>query len=349
MRPDPLLELDDVRKHYRGPSTWRERLTRVQGAELKAVDGVSLQLWPGQTLGLVGESGCGKSTLGRLAAGLIAPSHGSVRIGGAEVATRSERAAIRRQVQIIFQDQYSSLDPRQSVEASIREPLDIHGIGTAADRRRQVRQTMERVSLPARVADMYPGELSGGLRQRVGIANALVLQPDLVVADEPTSALDASIQAEILNLLADLQAELGLSYILISHNLDVVRHLSHRVAVMYLGRIVESGPTDEVFARPRHPYTEALLAAAPRPDPRAILEAPKLKGESPSLSEVPPGCAFHPRCWLARDSCAVISPPLYEFTETQRARCHVTAEASGLGTEVRVVLSSGAAGGGEAE
>jgi oligopeptide/dipeptide ABC transporter ATP-binding protein len=244
--------------------------------------------------------------------------------------SRADKLSLRRQVQVIFQDPYSSLDPRQTVAKIIQEPLDIHHVDRPAARRDMVLEMMDRVSLPRQFARRYPGELSGGLRQRVGIAAALILRPRLVIADEPTSALDASVQAEVLNLLADLQADMGLSYILISHNLDVVRHLSHRVAVMYLGRVVELGPANEVFTRPKHPYTESLLAAAPKPDPRAALAPLRLQGEIPSAIHVPSGCAFHPRCWLAQDECRADPPPLYGFTGTHAARCHVTAARDGV-------------------
>jgi oligopeptide transport system ATP-binding protein len=333
----PVLELEGVQKYFPVRSPWHIRPRRGDAPVVKAVDDVSFRVLPGETLGLVGESGCGKTTLGRIAACLTRPTAGTVRVAGTDVAgtgvtapSRAGTLRLRRQVQVIFQDPYSSLDPRQTVARTIKEPLDIHHVGTPADRGEQVLEMMDRVSLPRRYASSYPEELSGGLRQRVGIAAALILQPRLVIADEPTSALDASVQAEILNLLADLQADMGLSYVLISHSLDVVRHLSHRVAVMYLGRVVELGSVEEVFARPKHPYTESLLAAAPKPDPRAVLAALRLKGEVPSAMNVPSGCAFHPRCWLAQDECRSVPPPLYDFTGTHAARCHVIAARSGL-------------------
>jgi oligopeptide/dipeptide ABC transporter ATP-binding protein len=328
----PVLELSEVRKYFCAHQPWYRRTQPAEALTVKAVDDVSLAVLPGETVGLVGESGCGKTTLGRVAAGLSRPTSGTVRVAGNDVtaAVRANRLRLRRQVQVIFQDPYSSLDPRQTVARTIREPLDIHRVDRPDARRRKVMDMMERVSLPRQCADKYPAELSGGLRQRVGIATALILQPRLVIADEPTSALDASIQAEILNLLADLQDELGLSYILISHSLDVVRHLSHRVAVMYLGRVVEIGVADELFAHPKHPYTESLLSAAPKPDPRARLTPPRLRGDVPSARSVPSGCAFHPRCWLAQDECRAVPPPLYAFTPDHGARCHVTAAEDGL-------------------
>ncbi len=328
----PVLELSEIRKYFSANPAWYHRAQPAEASAVKAVDDVSLTVRPRETVGLVGESGCGKTTLGRVAAGLTHPTSGAVRVAGhdATAATRADRLWLRRQVQVIFQDPYSSLDPRQTVARSIREPLDIHRVDRPSARRRKVMEMMERVSLPRQYADKYPAELSGGLRQRVGIASALILQPQLVIADEPTSALDASIQAEILNLLADLQNELGLSYILISHSLDVVRHLSHRVAVMYLGRVVELGAADELFTHPKHPYTESLLSAAPKPDPRARLTPPRLRGDVPSPRSLPTGCAFHPRCWLVQDECRAVPPPLYTFTPAHEARCHITAAQDGL-------------------
>jgi oligopeptide/dipeptide ABC transporter ATP-binding protein len=328
-----LLEVRDLVKHFPVRRSWRDWLGREKARVVQAVDGVSLNVAPGETVGLVGESGCGKTTLGRLIVGLTLPTSGTIVFDGEDV-TRAGggemRRKLRREAQIVFQDPFSSLDPRQSVERIIREPLDIHGIGTRAERTRRVRVLMEQVALPSRYARSLPHELSGGLRQRVGIATALALGPRLIVADEPTSALDTSVQAEIINLLSDLQRSTGVAFLFVSHNLDLVRFLSHRVAVMYLGRIVEVGPGDQVYRQPKHPYTRALLSAVPEPDPRRPLQPVQLTGEVPSPIDVPAGCRFHPRCWMAEEVCRNLDPPLYDFSSAHRAACHVTAAQEGL-------------------
>jgi oligopeptide transport system ATP-binding protein len=328
-----ILEVNDLVKHFRlsgGRLPWNRRAgNRV----VRAVDGVSLQMDPGETLGLVGESGCGKTTLGHLIMDLLKPTSGQIVFQGREVTfpSRETRQQLRREIQIIFQDPFSSLDPRQRIADIIREPLDIHRIGTKVERRRRVVETMEHVALSRRHADQYPHELSGGLRQRVGIATALALGPKLIVADEPTSSLDASVQAEILNLLADLQRNMGVAYLFISHNLDAVRYLSQRVAVMYLGKVVEMGSAEQVYRNPQHPYTRALLSDIPVPDPTIRHESIALSGEVPSPIDVPPGCPFHPRCQLAQDICKRVPPPLYTFDAGHEASCHVTAAEHGMG------------------
>jgi oligopeptide/dipeptide ABC transporter ATP-binding protein len=331
-RTTSLLRVHDVAKDFPIRRSWRSWLGREPTQKLRAIDGVSLHLEVGETLGLVGESGCGKTTLGRVVAGLTQASSGVVEYAGEATNSLKGNAyrTFRKEVQIIFQDPFSSLDPHQTVESAIREPLDIHGVGTRRQRQARVLELMDQVALPARYAKRLPHELSGGLRQRVGIASALGLAPRLIVADEPTSALDASVQAEILNLLGDLQRSLGMSYILISHNLDVVRYLSHRVAVMYLGRVVELGSADDVFASPKHPYTRALMAAVPRPDAKTPLRPLAVRGEIPSPTEIPGGCPFHPRCWMAQSICETEAPPLYDFGDSHSARCHITAQEAGV-------------------
>jgi len=324
MSEAPLLELTSV-----------ERRFRVSGGllrprrEVHAVNGVSLAIGRGEVLGLVGESGCGKSTLARLMLGLLAPSAGDVRLAGTSLALlpRKDRA---RRVQPIFQDPYGSLNPHRRIAAIIGSPLVVHGIGDRAERRRRVEEMMALVSLPPRLASAFPGQLSGGQRQRVAIARALVMRPELVICDEPTSALDVSVQAQILNLLQELRRKLGLSYVLISHNLAVVEHLATRVAVMYLGRIVEEAATRSLFAAPRHPYTKALLASVLTPTPGLPLPEVAIEGGYPNPLAPPPGCPFHPRCPEAMPLCRDVPP-----TASARARagggrveCHLYAGAA---------------------
>jgi peptide/nickel transport system ATP-binding protein len=297
-----LLELRELRRDFAvGGGLIRRRHT------LHAVNGVSLDVTQGEVLAIVGESGCGKSTLARMMLGLLRPSAGKVRLGGEELPTLDRRAVARR-VQPVFQDPYSSLNPRKTVGTIIGLPLAVHGIGDAAARRARVVETMERVGLPERLYASYPNQLSGGQRQRVAIARALVIRPEIVVCDEPTSALDVSVQAQILNLLEALRRDFGLTYVLISHNLAVVEHIATRVAVMYLGRIVEEGPTESLFRAPRHPYTRALLAAVLTPEPGLGLPDPGLGAAFPNPLEPPPGCAFHPRCPSAMPICRSEAP-----------------------------------------
>ena len=292
---------------------------------LRAVDGVSLEVARGETLGLVGESGSGKSTTGRLLVGLIRPSAGRIELFGRDVTAADHAAAfasVRRRLQVVFQDPMSSLNPRMRVGDAIAEPLDIAGGLSRRDRSGRVRELLERVGLPGASAERYPHEFSGGQRQRVGIARALALAPDFIVCDEPVSALDVSMQAQIVNLLLDLQDQLGLSYLFIAHDLAVVRNISSRVAVMYAGRIVETAPRATLYGAPKHPYTQALLAAVPRPDPHRV-RARAVKGELPSLLDPPAGCAFHTRCQHVFDRCRVDAPRLRPTGEGGEAACHL--------------------------
>ena len=300
---------------------------RGGGAPLQAVAGVSFELEVGDTLGIVGESGCGKSTLGRLLTGLEAPSAGTVEIGGTP-RVRLRGRELARRIQLVFQDPYSSLNPRRTVAGAVGEVLRVHHL--ARDRReerRRVRELLETVALPAAVASRYPGELSGGQAQRVGIARALAPEPRILVLDEPTSALDVSVRAEIMNLLLGLRQRLGLSYVFISHDLAMVRHISDRVAVMYLGRFLELGPWLPVLSAPLHPYTIMLRAAVPEADP--VLESqrlvPVVRGEVPSAARPPAGCVFHPRCPLVEDVCRAQVPGLAELGSGHVAACHVAA------------------------
>jgi oligopeptide/dipeptide ABC transporter ATP-binding protein len=292
---------------------------------LRAVDGVDLDLRPGETLALVGESGCGKSTLARLLLRLEEPTRGAVRFGGTDL-WQMDAARVRnfrREVQLVFQDPYASLNPRMRVGSIVGEGLEIHRIGTRSDRRRRVRDLLEQVGLSPEAASGYPHEFSGGQRQRIGIARALAVGPRVVVADEPVSALDVSVQAQILNLLQELKETQGLTYLLISHDLRVVRHVADRVAVMYLGRIVELAEAGELFSRPLHPYTQCLLASVPVPDPaRARIPTP-VEGDMPSPVDPPPGCPFHPRCPEAFARCAAEVPVPAIAGGARRVACHL--------------------------
>jgi len=317
----PLVEVRDLVKHFPVAGGLFGRGRRA----VRAVDGVSLTIRAGETLGLVGESGCGKSTLGRLVLRLIEPTAGDVRFEDRSLLRLSARElrAMRRRMQIVFQDPYGSLNPRMRVASIVGEGLAIHRIGTGAERERRVQELLELVGLPAEAARRYPHEFSGGQRQRIGIARALAVEPRFIVADEAVSALDVSIQAQILNLLADLKRRLGLTLLFISHDLRVVEHLSDRVAIMYLGRIVEVGPRDEVYGNPRHPYTRALLSAVPVPDPRRRTERVALPGDPPSPLAPPPGCPFHPRCPYAEPRCHETMPSLELGRKGHAVACHV--------------------------
>jgi len=296
-----LLRMDKLVKHFRSSGG---------GGVIRAVNGVSLAQSKGETLGLVGESGCGKSTLGRLALRLIEPTSGDIHFDGADLRalSPSQLRRRRRDMQLIFQDPFASLDSRMKVSAIVGEPLEIHAIGNRRSRAAEVARLLELVGLPPEAASLYPHEFSGGQRQRIGIARAVALAPKLIVADEPVSALDVSIQAQILNLLVDLKARLGLAYLFISHDLAVIRYISDRVAVMYLGRIVELASVEQIFERPAHPYTQALIAAIPQPDPDRPTQRNVIRGDPPSPENLPTGCPFHPRCPQATESCRTREP-----------------------------------------
>lgn len=320
----PILEVQDLKTHF--PVKGGVWLRSV--ATCKAVDGVSFQIRPGETLGLVGESGCGKSTLGKTIVRLLSPTAGRIRFEGTDLAPlgRKEIKPIRRHLQMIFQDPAESLNARHTVGQILEEPFIIHGIGTPDERRASVARLAEKVGLPKDAVNRYPFEFSGGQRQRIGIARALALQPRLIVCDEPVSALDVSIQSQVINLLLDLQKEFNLSYLFITHNLAVVKHVSDRIAVMYLGRIVELADADDLYARPRHPYTRTLIAAIPEPEPSPVRVRFTGNGDLPSPINPPPGCPFHTRCPHARDICRQEDPALREVSRqgapSHAVSCH---------------------------
>ncbi len=326
-----LLEVRGLKKHF--PIT-KGAFRRVVGA-VKAVDGIDIDLIKGETLGLVGESGCGKTTAARTIVRLLEPTAGRVvyhRDGTPlDIATldKAEMKEVRRDMQIVFQDPHSSLNPRMLVGDIIGEPLVVYGMSSRRERERKIASLLDSVGLTAGYMHRYPHEFSGGQRQRIGIARALALGPKLIICDEPMSALDVSIQAQMINLLQDLQQKFGLTYLFMAHDLSVVKHVSHRIAVMYLGKIVECAPSDELHARPLHPYTEALLSAIPIPDPDATRKEIILEGDVPSPANPPSGCYFHPRCQYAQDICRTEAPALTEYAPGRQAACHFAAQRAG--------------------
>jgi peptide/nickel transport system ATP-binding protein len=318
-----LLKVEGLQKHF----PIRKGLLQRQTGSVKAVDGLSFDVRSGETLGVVGESGCGKSTMGRLITRLLEPTAGSVEFQGQDITHLGVRGMrpLRRDVQMIFQDPYSSLNPRHSVGTIISAPFKLQGVQPEGGLKREVQRLLEVVGLNPEHYNRYPHEFSGGQRQRIGIARALALKPKLVVADEPVSALDVSIQAQVVNLLDDLQQELGLTYVIIAHDLSVIRHVSDRIAVMYLGKIVELADRNSLYKAPMHPYTKALMSAVPVPDPKrrgVKSERILLKGDVPSPISPPSGCRFHTRCWKATEICKTQEPPLLELKPGQQVACH---------------------------
>ena len=337
--PANIVEVDDLKVYF----PIRAGIFKTIKGTVKAVDDVTFEVRRGETLGLVGESGCGKSTIGRAMIRLREPTSGTVRFDGVDLTTlkSGDLRRMRRRMQIIFQDPYGSLDPRMTVGSIISEPIETHHLAEGEAKKERVADLLRIVGLDPNYVKRYPHEFSGGQRQRIGVARALAVEPEFIVCDEPISALDVSIQAQVLNLLTDLRDRLGLTYLFVAHDLSVVKHISDRVAVMYLGKIVEVGPPDLVYTAPGHPYTRALLSAVPVPDPAAERKRRRviLQGDVPSPVNPPPGCRFHTRCWLYErlgkpENCRTIEPPLQVLTTDHRAACHWAGEA--LKTDVGI-------------
>jgi len=319
---EAILKVENIKKHFpiNNPLPFKKSRQSV-----KAVDGVSFDVYKGETLGIVGESGCGKSTMARLINQLIRPTEGNVIFKGQDLAkmTVKELRGSRKSIQMVFQNPYASLDPRKTIRQLLSEPMEIHQVGTRQSRYERVNELLEVVGLSSYHADRYPHEFSGGQRQRINIARALALNPDVIICDEPVSALDVSVQAQVINLLKDLQKKFGLTYIFISHDLNVVRYMCDRIAVMYLGKIVEIGTYDEIYGNPLHPYTKALLSAVPKESPYEKKERIILKGDVPSPVNPPSGCHFHLRCPFAMDLCKQAIPVLKQQESQQQVACHL--------------------------
>ncbi|PAD47706.1 ABC transporter ATP-binding protein [Shouchella clausii] len=318
---EPILKVEQVKKHFPIKKSLLKRETQT----VKAVDGVSFDLFKGETLGVVGESGCGKSTLARVINQLIRPTEGTVHFHGKNLAglSAAEVRKVRKHIQMVFQNPYASLDPRKTVGQLIMEPLVIHGVGTRDSQKKRLYELLETVGLNEGHAKRYPHEFSGGQRQRINIARALALHPDIIICDEPVSALDVSVQAQVINLLKDLQNEFQLTYVFISHDLNVVRYMCDRIAVMYLGKIVEMGTYEQIYHHPKQPYTKALLSAVPKESPFEQKQRTILSGDVPSPVNPPPGCPFHKRCPEAMPSCQEVAPTLIKQTNGQQVACHL--------------------------